>query len=239
MIQSRIGHTMSIDSVSIPREELVLRHDTDASGDWLTEVYQPHPRVWRLTSEKETLVIGDLSLAARKAVADCCVVDDGIQSDADAGDSYSITGVAGRSVREAAYGIDVSEGASSGIVAQRVSRDIGIDLSDKFLSAVQQGGLASHFTSRVFVSTDGWYYQDTENVQLLFDVPKSDLEDLYQWVCKGCFHFLRLEISIDRWVLTDSGGLDRRTRQQPPPTIYGHRGTARIHGWEVHTHAGG
>ena len=129
-----------VEEQKTPREQIVVQHVPDQDGDWLVEVGVKTPRVWQSTVEQMTLSLYSVTAFVGRSLdgSTCCGHgQNGVDEDGSL--SLSLTGVSTRSEAEpVAYGIDVSEDDAECLIAQRVDRDIGVDLISRSDGAFQQ-----------------------------------------------------------------------------------------------------
>ena len=216
------------------REQLILRHVSDADGDWLVEVGQEGARRWQPVVEENTLTLTSITALSGNHFG-----SDTSCADIEPTRSFSLSGITqAADTANKVYGIDISESDPEYLIAQRVDNNIGIDLISRAPQEFYEGGLKAPYASEIFVSTDGWYYGDTESIQLLFDVPDVAITELFEAVQKASLEKLMITVKCSRWI--PRHGLDAagRSADQTPSVIYGYRGTAHIRGWEVLTRVG-
>ena len=216
-----------------PREQVILRHLSVDDEDRLVEVGVDKPRCWRPAVEEVTL---SLSAVAAFIGSWPQMVnrfrDDVTRTVADSLPSLTLSGVAEKNGQnDSVYGIDISEGDSDQIVATRVEGSIGVDLISRTLQACHQNPLVVPYASEVFVSTDGWYYGDAECIQLLFDIPETDLRRLYDDLRGGDLEALALVVDLQRWNLADVTVGPVTPDQEISPIIYGYGTNARLKEW--------
>jgi len=216
------------------REQLVLRHIADSDGDWLVEVGEDNPRRWQSVAEDRTLTLTSVTaFVGRSFVSGDPIKGADASGDAEPAHALTLTGVSQQADDGAeVYGIDISEADAEHLIAQRVDSNIGIALIGRPPEAFQEDSPKSPYTSEVFVSTDGWYYGDAESVQLLFDIPARDLQELYKAVSGGHLEQLRLTVSVLRWVYVDLAVPNKEVTPARCPVLYGYIGDARLLGWE-------
>ena len=226
-----------IEQRTTPREQLILRHISNSDGDYLIDAAGDNPRRWHSVVEDKVLTLTSVkafvgrSFSQREMLVDA---DAGVSRDSPY--SLTLTGVAQQDLNGAEmYGIDVSEGDAGQLIAQRVDENIGIDLISRPPQAFDEGGLQIPYTSEVFVSTDGWYYGDAESVQLLFDIPETDLQELYDALAGADAQSLDLSVSLQMWVPFWTNIQGAHAGRPEAPVICGYGGHARLTDWTATT----
>ena len=215
------------------REQLVLRHIADSDGDWLVEVGEDNPRRWQSVVEDITLTLTSVrALVERSFVSGDPIEGADASVDTEPAQALTLTGVSQQADDgPQVYGIDISEADAEHLIAQRVDSNIGINLIGRAPEAFQEDSPKSPYTSEVFVSTDGWYYGDAVCIQLLFDIPETDLRRLYDDLRGGDLEALALVVDLQRWNLADVTVGPVTPDQEISPIIYGYGTNARLKEW--------
>lgn len=181
-----------------------------------------NPRSWILQQVKHTFELSNIWWSFKRSFA-------GSDKKPSIASSMLSTSLLSDS-EEAVYGVDICQNDDSLVRAERVENQVGIHLqgvssgSDTPVSTMP-------LVSDVFVSTTGWYLDEIEAIQLIFEMDERDLTDLHRVVQGNPHGKVFIRVLIDQWVQSHVAA--RAVDTSGSSVIYGYNSGVTILGWEV------